>query len=45
MGADDVIAWFKSRPPAELERVEVVVLDRSKEIDRLVAQQQPRVAA
>jgi transposase len=28
--ADDVIAWFKSRPPAELERVEVVVLDMSK---------------
>jgi transposase len=25
-----VIAWFKSRPQAELERVEVVVLDMSK---------------
>jgi transposase len=28
--AEDVIAWFKSRPPAELARVEVVVLDMSK---------------
>jgi transposase len=28
--ADDVIACFKSRPPAELERIEVVVLDMSK---------------
>jgi transposase len=28
--ADDVIAWFKSRSPAELKRVEVVVLDMSK---------------
>jgi transposase len=28
--ADDVIAWFKSRPQAELDRVEVVVLDMSK---------------
>lgn len=27
---DDVLAWFKSRPPAELDRVEVVVLDMSK---------------
>jgi transposase len=27
---DDVMAWFKSRPPAELDRVEVVVLDMSK---------------
>ena len=27
---DDVMAWFKSRPPAELARVEVVVLDMSK---------------
>jgi transposase len=26
----DVIAWFKRRPQAELERVEVVVLDMSK---------------
>ncbi len=26
----DVVAWFKSRPPAERDRVEVVVLDRSK---------------
>ena len=26
----DVVAWFTSRPPAELERVEVVVLDMSK---------------
>jgi transposase len=28
--AQDVIAWFKRRPQAELERVEVVVLDMSK---------------
>jgi transposase len=28
--AEDVIAWFKSRPQAELDRVEVVVLDMSK---------------
>jgi transposase len=28
--ADDVIAWFKSRPQAERDRVEVVVLDMSK---------------
>ena len=28
--ADDVIAWFKCRPQAELDRVEVVVLDMSK---------------
>jgi transposase len=28
--AKDVIAWFKSRPQAELARVEVVVLDMSK---------------
>ena len=28
--ADDVIAWFKSRPPVELDQVEVVVLDMSK---------------
>jgi len=28
--ADDVIAWFKSRPQDELDRVEVVVIDRSK---------------
>jgi len=28
--AEDVIAWFKSRPQAERERVEVVVLDMSK---------------
>jgi transposase len=28
--AKEVIAWFKSRPPAELEQVEVVVLDMSK---------------
>ena len=28
--AEDVVAWFKSRPQAELERVEVVVLDMSK---------------
>jgi transposase len=28
--ADDVIAWFKSRPQDELDRVEVVVLDMSK---------------
>jgi transposase len=28
--ADDVLAWFKSRPPSELNRVEVVVLDMSK---------------
>src|SRR5712691_11399713 len=28
--ADEVIAWFKSRPQAELDRVEVVVLDMSK---------------
>jgi transposase len=28
--AEDVIAWFTSRPPAELDRVEVVVLDMSK---------------
>jgi transposase len=29
-GADDVIAWFKSRPHDELDKVEVVVLDMSK---------------
>jgi transposase len=28
--AEDVIAWFKRRPQAELDRVEVVVLDMSK---------------
>ena len=28
--AEDVIAWLKSRPQAELDRVEVVVLDMSK---------------
>jgi transposase len=28
--ADDVIVWFNSRPPDELKRVEVVVLDMSK---------------
>jgi transposase len=28
--ADDVIAWFKSRPPDEITKVEVVVLDMSK---------------
>ena len=28
--AEDVIAWFQSRPQAELDRVEVVVLDMSK---------------
>jgi len=28
--ADDVLAWFKSRPQSELNRVEVVVLDMSK---------------
>jgi transposase len=28
--ADDVLAWFKSRPQSELKRVEVVVLDMSK---------------
>lgn len=28
--ADDVIAWFQSRPQAELDRLEVVVLDMSK---------------
>ena len=28
--ADDVIAWCKSRPQDELDRVEVVVIDRSK---------------
>jgi len=28
--ADDVIAWFKSRPQAERDHVEVVVLDMSK---------------
>ena len=28
--AEDVIAWFKNRPQAELDRVEVVVLDMSK---------------
>jgi len=28
--ADEVIAWFKSRPQDELDRVEVVVLDMSK---------------
>jgi transposase len=27
---EDVVAWFTSRPHAELDRVEVVVLDRSK---------------
>jgi transposase len=28
--AEDVVAWFKSRPQEELDRVEVVVLDMSK---------------
>ena len=28
--ADEVVAWFKSRPPAERARVAVVVLDMSK---------------
>jgi transposase len=28
--AEEVIAWFKSRPPAERDRVAVVVLDMSK---------------
>jgi transposase len=28
--AEEVMAWFRSRPQAELERVEVVVLDMSK---------------
>jgi len=28
--AEDVIAWFKGRPQAELDQVEVVVLDMSK---------------
>jgi len=28
--AEDVIAWFKSRPQDERERVEVVVVDMSK---------------
>jgi transposase len=28
--AQDVVAWFKSRPQVELDRVEVVVLDMSK---------------
>src|SRR6266849_7435441 len=28
--AEDVIAWFQGRPQAELDRVEVVVLDMSK---------------
>jgi transposase len=28
--ADDVVAWFRSRPQEELARVEVVVLDMSK---------------
>jgi len=28
--AEDVVAWFKSRPPEELKQVEVVVLDMSK---------------
>jgi transposase len=28
--AEEVMAWFRSRPKAELERVEVVVLDMSK---------------
>ena len=28
--AEEVIAWFKSRPPVELDRVEVVVWDMSK---------------
>jgi transposase len=28
--AEEVLAWFRSRPKAELERVEVVVLDMSK---------------
>ena len=28
--ADEVVSWFQSRPQAELERVEVVVLDMSK---------------
>jgi transposase len=28
--ADDVVAWFKSRPQEELARVDVVVLDMSK---------------
>jgi transposase len=29
-GAEEVMAWFRSRPQAELERVEVVVMDMSK---------------
>ena len=29
-GVKDVVAWFKSRPQAERDRVEVVVLDMSK---------------
>jgi transposase len=29
-GAEEVIAWFRSRPQAERDRVEVVVLDMSK---------------
>ena len=29
-GADEVVAWFKSRPQHERDRVEVVVLDMSK---------------
>jgi transposase len=28
--AEEVLAWFRRRPPAELERVEVVVMDMSK---------------
>ena len=28
--AEEVLAWFRSRPKAELERVEVVVMDMSK---------------
>jgi transposase len=28
--AEDVVAWFKRRPPEELKQVEVVVLDMSK---------------
>lgn len=29
-GADEVVAWFKSRPQKERDQGEVVVLDRSK---------------
>ena len=28
--SQDVVAWFKSRPQDELDRVEIVVLDMSK---------------